>query len=310
MTSPNRFSAQAVRSLLWRDKNRKVVTVTAGMILLGCLLYLWLPYRVAAVQFFIKLGGSRLFIGAEYSPVDGPRYVSYCPSVKIDGYPSNTEVIGLEMNGVSKAIPVKRIAWHMVFNDEIAGDPAVVTLCTVTNAAMAYRARHKGRALHFRPIGLNRNNLVMLDAETQSRWQQFTGKAITGPLAGTELQRIPLQRLSLDQWQRLHPQGSILEPLRNDEDTTTPHDTCPVMCYFPSEPFLLQKPGVEDDRLPRKQFVLGVITQRGEKIAYPAAMPDSHQESPSSLRVGCYWFAWAEFFPGSRIESGGMDHGT
>ena len=50
------------------------------------------------------------------------------------------EVLGLELNGEAKAIPVKRIAWHLVVNDQFGGQSVVITLCTVTNAALAYRA--------------------------------------------------------------------------------------------------------------------------------------------------------------------------
>jgi hypothetical protein len=90
------------------------------------------------VQFFFWLGGSRLQVPAEYRPLDEPRYR---PVAEVPQYRSDAEVLGVEVNGVAKAIPAKRIAWHLVVNDEIGGEPVVITLCTVTDAALAYRAR-------------------------------------------------------------------------------------------------------------------------------------------------------------------------
>jgi hypothetical protein len=164
----------------WTRKRRAFVIALAAFAS-SCVLYLWLPYRVAVLQLFFWLGGSRVLIPAEYVAVDGPRYV---PLVQAESYLPDAEVLGLELKGQSRAIPVKRIAWHLVVNDEIAGEPVVWTQCTVTEASLAYRSSCAGRRLRFVPARLGRNNLVLKDRETGSSWQQFTGKAIDGPLSG------------------------------------------------------------------------------------------------------------------------------
>ncbi len=279
-------------------KRRKLCLLTLCIVTVTSLLYLWLPFRVAVVQFVLRLGGDRMMIASKYKPLDWPRYV---PVAQGQEYSPDTEVLGLELNGVAKAIPVKRIAWHLVVNDEIGGEPVVVTLCTVSDAAFAYRARCGEQPLTFAPAGLARNNLVIEDAQTGSRWQQFTGRAIGGPLAGSELRPIPLERVRLEDWRRRHRSGSILEPGRNERDNSVPNDNCPVMCYFPSERFLLQRPQYEDDRLPRKQPVVGMVLPGGEAVACSSPEQANLTEEPPILKVKCYWFAWAEFHPGSRL---------
>jgi len=272
--------------------------IAVGVFAASCVLYLWLPYRVAVVRLFFSLGGSRLLIPAEYRPLDTPRYV---PVAGMGGYSPDMEVLGLDFNGQSRAIPVKRIAWHLVANEDVGGQPVVVTLCTVTDAALAYRAISANQTLRFAPARLARNNLVMRDSETGSTWQQFTGQAIEGPLAGTQLERIPLERMSLDQWRRRHPAGIILEPSGDDRDCCAPNDTCPVMSYFPSEPFLLERPSHEDPRLPRKQRVLGTLSVAGEAVAVAQRRPTDGTEQPGGSLLRCYWFAWVEFHPDTRL---------
>lgn len=276
-------------------RKRKLLSMSAGIIIAVNLLYLWLPFRVVVVKALLLMGGDRLFIGAEYSPLDSPRFA---PAAQTDAYPPSAEVIALEVNGVAQAIPVSRLAWHLVLNEEISGEPVVVTLCTFTGAAMAFKARLGERILHFRPIGLARNNLVMRDHETASRWQQFTGAAIAGMMAGSMLSRIPVERMPLEAWRQRHPNGQVLEPLRSSKDMSAPHDSCPVMCHFPSEDFLLQRPGNEDGRLPRKQIVLGSVQADGSSLASPE---NSDQGFVSPSQVRCYWFAWAEFHPRSKL---------
>ena len=285
-------------------KSRKAFLVTLVVFGVSCVLYLWLPYRVAVVQLFFKLGGSRLLIPAEYGPLDSPRFL---PLAQVSAYPASTEVLGLELNGEAKAIPVKRIAWHLVVNDQLGGQPVVFTLCTVTNAALAYRATAGQQRLDFAPARLARNNLVMRDRQTGSDWQQFTGRATEGPLAGTELVRLPVLRMSLENWRARYPAGVILEPAGSDRDCCAPNDTCPVMSYFPSRPFLLQRPSREDERLPRKQTVTGLLIADGDAVAAVGQLPVDFRSAPGCFPIRCYWFAWVEFHPETKLVSSWKD---
>ncbi|NLI79489.1 MAG: DUF3179 domain-containing protein [Candidatus Riflebacteria bacterium] len=360
--------------VLWRDRKRRNVTVTFGLILLSCLLFFfWPPYRIALIRFLVGLGGSRWFVGVDYSPIDEPSYIAYEPGTVITGYPPDAEVIGFAGNGQVKAIPVRRLAWHLVANDRLGSEPVVVTLCTWSNAALAFRATCQGRRLSFRPLRLERSNLVLGDRETNSRWQQFTGTALLGPLAGARLERIPVERTSWADWRRQHPRGLVLAPTGRAPDLTTPHQTCPVMSSYASGDFLLQDVTREDHRLPAKTIVTGLLFPDGEAVAWPVAggtparpdgqggapvagtagvgawaptgradvspggegsgilsptevLPGSEDagflgeaaarpgagaspnrlltglpESAPVVKVTCYWFAWAEFNPGTRL---------
>ncbi len=84
--APNqRTDRNAVKAMKRRwSKSRKALLLTLIAFAVSCVLYLWLPYRVAVVQLFFKLGGSRVMIPAEYRPLDSPRYL---PVAQVSAYP-------------------------------------------------------------------------------------------------------------------------------------------------------------------------------------------------------------------------------
>jgi hypothetical protein len=47
-----------------------------------------------------------------------------------------------------------------------------------------------GRVPRFRLIGINNQNFVMADEETGTWWQQVTGRALFGPMAGKRLEQV------------------------------------------------------------------------------------------------------------------------
>ena len=74
-----------------------------------------------------------------------------------------------------------------------------------------------GRSLHFYLAGINNQNFLMRDRETGSWWQQVTGKAISGPLAGAALELVPNDELSFGVWKSETPRGLVLEPVQGHE---------------------------------------------------------------------------------------------
>ena len=56
----------------------------------------------------------------------------------------------------------------------------------------------------------------MRDDETGTYWQQISGRAISGPLAGTELDPVYSDELTFGLWRREEPQGTVLKPVKQD----------------------------------------------------------------------------------------------
>jgi hypothetical protein len=76
-----------------------------------------------------------------------------------------------------------------------------------------FRAEVKRRHLHLEYDSMVAANEVFKDRETDSRWQQSTGEAISGPLQGTHLELYPFLRTTWGEWRKQHPGTLVLKPL-------------------------------------------------------------------------------------------------
>ncbi|TAH10012.1 MAG: DUF3179 domain-containing protein [Sphingobacteriia bacterium] len=130
----------------------------------------------------------------------------------IDSTNKNKLVIGVTMNGKSKAYPIDIIGYHHQIQDSIDGQPILVTYCTVCRTGRVYSPKINGIAQQFRLVGMDHFNAMFEDAITKSWWQQATGTAITGKLKGTQLVEIPAKQMRLGDWINQNPSTNILQP--------------------------------------------------------------------------------------------------
>jgi len=106
-------------------------------------------------------------------------------------------VLVIETEGASRAYPYQVLIWHEIVNDEIDGLPLAVTYCPLCNTALVFARRHGERTLDFGTTGrLRHSDLIMYDRQTETWWQQATGEAIVGTLAGETLELYPAQTTS------------------------------------------------------------------------------------------------------------------
>ena len=125
---------------------------------------------------------------------------------------TNKLVIAVAMNGEAKAYPIEIIGYHHQVQDTIAGEPIMVTYCTVCRTGRIFSPLVNGKKESFRLVGMDHFNAMFEDATTKSWWQQATGVAITGSRKGTALKEIPSQQISLAAWLRAYPNSLILQP--------------------------------------------------------------------------------------------------
>jgi len=127
-----------------------------------------------------------------------------------------------------------------------------------------WKRRVNGRILTFRLIGINNQNFLMQDLETGSWWQQITGAALRGPLAGQHLEPVLHDEVTFGLWRREYPHGHVLA-LADEEAQIRPEwesrtATMPVVV-----------PAKAGDRLTPRDVIIGV-TIDGRAKAYPQAM--------------------------------------
>ncbi len=71
----------------------------------------------------------------------------------------------------------------------------------------------QGNALTFHLAGINNQNFLMRDDQTGTYWQQISGRAVAGPLAGSQLELVPSDELSFVLWRGGAPSGTVLKPV-------------------------------------------------------------------------------------------------
>jgi hypothetical protein len=120
-------------------------------------------------------------------------------------------ILGAEFSGVSKAYPVRILNWHEVVNDDVGGQPVVVSWCPLCGSALVFDPRVNGHRCVFGVSGLlYHENLLLFDHETESLWSQLGGQALAGLLAGTHLRLLPASMATWQSWKAEHPQTLVL----------------------------------------------------------------------------------------------------
>ena len=74
-----------------------------------------------------------------------------------------------------------------------------------------------GETLHFHLAGINNQNFLMRDEETATWWQQITGKAVSGPMKGAQLDPVLSDELTFAQWKSEAPNGQVLLSVDRDK---------------------------------------------------------------------------------------------
>lgn len=199
--------------------------------------------------------------------IDEPKFVS---STSAAAWIAPKEpVISLELNGQARAYPLQILMFHEIVNDELGGIPVTVTFCPLCNASIVFDRRVNDQVLDFGTTGnLRKSDLVMYDRQTESWWQQFTGKAIIGDLVGTQLKRFTGNIVAFEDFQKAYPQGDVLS---KDTGFFRPYGQNPYRGYDSIEdrPFLFFDP--LDPRLPVMERVLNVSIG-GENTLYPFSL--------------------------------------
>jgi hypothetical protein len=120
-------------------------------------------------------------------------------------------VVGIEIDGQSRAFPLQFIGYHHQVRDTVAGQPVMISYCTVCRTGRVFSPVVDGRSENFRLVGMDHFNAMFEDATTHSWWRQANGEAIAGPDKGKLLPEIPSRQVTLAEWLREHPNSLIMQ---------------------------------------------------------------------------------------------------
>ncbi len=121
-------------------------------------------------------------------------------------------LLAVNLNGQSRAYPIRYLGYHHVINDIVGGQPIAITYCTLCHTGLVWSRIVDGRTLYFHLAGINNGNALLRDAETSSIWQQSTGECIFGHFRGRRLTLVSSSELTLALWRNENPKGTVLRP--------------------------------------------------------------------------------------------------
>lgn len=242
--------------------------------------------------------------------------------------PDDDVVFGLVVGDEARAYPRRVMEVHELVNDTLGGRRIAVPYCTLCGAAIPYFTDDVPgtvEPLELRTTGLlRRSNKLMYDVQTESLFDQFGGRAVSGPLgrAGVVLQRLPITVATWGAWRSAHP-GTTVTP---EEIGGRAYGPDPLEGRDGDGPIF--PVGNIDPRLDPRVVVLGARTPAGVALAFPV------DEARRTLRDGegveldgvvvrlrsgglhaffegrelasheAYWFAWSQFNLNTRIWGG------
>lgn len=121
-------------------------------------------------------------------------------------------VLGIATGTSSRAYPMGLLDRFEVVDDFADDRPIVIVRCALTDVAAAWDRRVRGRSLVFEGTGaLWRDTLVFRDRETGTYWSAANGRALSGPLAGENLQGVAAAVTRRDRWEETHPETVFLD---------------------------------------------------------------------------------------------------
>jgi hypothetical protein len=176
-------------------------------------------------------------------------------------------VLGVTVNGESRAYPHNVLWWHEIVNDVVGGRPLTVSFCPLTGSGMVWDADDPSGSQSFGVSGLLfDNNLILYDRGTDSLWSQMRVEGICGALSGTRPALLPVVQSTWAAWKSLHPDTTVVS---FDTGHRRDYTRYPYGSYDQiGDDQLLFPNSVVDRRRPLKEVVLGLVHD-GVTRAYP-----------------------------------------
>ncbi len=197
-------------------------------------------------------------------PVDKPEFDDIAAAAEwID---PREPVIVVRVADEARAYPIQVLTWHEIVNDQIGDTPLSVTFCPLCNASIVFERRMGDQVLDFGTTGrLRKSDLVMYDRQTESWWQQFSGQAIIGDMAGKVLTQYPSSVVAFEDFRESYPDAKVLSKRTGH---TRAYGNNPYRGYdsIDDQPFLFNDP--VDERLPPMERVLNISIDDIHKV-YP-----------------------------------------
>ena len=189
--------------------------------------------------------------------IDEPVFISIKEADKF----LNDDSIGLGFvwKGEARFYPYQILVWHEIVNDEVKGDPVLISYCPLCATAIVFERKLDGEIVEFGTSGkLWKSNLVMYnrsdDPKKESLWSQLLGEGIVGEYTGEKLKILPADTLKYGDWKNKYKDTKVLS---RDTGAIRSYGVDPYGDYY-TDSYVSFGATFNDDRLHPKDIVLGI----------------------------------------------------
>lgn len=236
-------------------------------------------------------------------------------------------VILVEIKGERYGVPLDILDWHEIVNTTVGGEPVAVTYCPLCDSATVFSRRvtpagddQKPIVLEFGVSGaLYNSNVLMYDRTHKGLWSQLGMVAVSGPLAKTELDMIPVVLMPFSEIRKQWPNTPIVS---TETGHRRAYGQSAYERYFADDKLMVPVREHAKD-LPAKTLGVGIsldgdawfvpvkeIGDEGFSLKTPKGMVEiarnaagvevkSAPEEAKSAQT--FYYAWTAFYPHSEV---------
>ena len=195
--------------------------------------------------------------------LDSPKFV---PTSAVDFLSADDRLLTLNLNGVSKAYPIKILNWHEIVNDQLGGQAVAVTWCPLCGSGVVFDALVAGERRSFGVSGLlYQSDVLLYDRQSESLFSQLAAEAVSGALVGTRLKTVSVGYSQWEAWRQRYPDGLVLS---TDTGHRRDYERNPYSGYEQSRQLYFAVNNSAPPLLHPKARVFG-LSYRGVSKAYP-----------------------------------------
>ncbi len=119
-----------------------------------------------------------------------------------------TNVLGVEIDGVTKAFPLDELAERACINDTVGETPICVFWYQPTQTAVAFERKLSGQLLDFVADTVSPESAPVKDDQTRTRWT-LAGRGVDGPLQGQQLEWVNSIQCRWYAWSSEFPKSEV-----------------------------------------------------------------------------------------------------
>jgi len=255
--------------------------------------------------------------------INNPKFLSVKEADVLLG--DDEDVFVLQHKNITRVYPHRIMVWHEIVNDNIKGDPLLITYCPLCGSVIAFERKVKGKEVEFGTSGkLYNSNVVMYDRDSDTLWTQVKGQAVKGALTGDVLKPVTIDVVKWSKVKKHLPNAEVLD---EDLENPRPYHRDPYGSYYLLNRLMFPVEH-EDKRMHGKTIVHGIeinnvrkaykeddltspiydevggVSIKIERTYFGGVKVTNQITGKEIIKERDYWFCWFAFRPDTLLYGG------